>query len=188
MIQKKISEIELDDLQELITNNIAESKTLEYKSILKVDKDADKNKSKDEIDEDATEDVNTEKTEPIDKKESKSDTTEVSDKPTPENVDEAIDENENPKEPKKEFTITTNYFATVNYMEKMNDGKIEKRNSVLKVKKLVQKEDKASEMDKERFQIEVIPTSGTSFYVYLNADRTVNSVEFQDKKMFVRGN
>ncbi len=42
MIQKKFSEIQLEDLQQLITNQISENKTLEYKSILKVDKDADK--------------------------------------------------------------------------------------------------------------------------------------------------
>jgi len=42
MIHKKISEIQLEDLQLLITNQIAENKTLEYKALLKVDKDADK--------------------------------------------------------------------------------------------------------------------------------------------------
>lgn len=42
MIQKKISEIQLEDLQQLISNQIAENKTLEYKALLKVDKDADK--------------------------------------------------------------------------------------------------------------------------------------------------
>lgn len=167
-------------------------KVKKEKKSKKKEKDADKNKPEDEIDEDASEDVNTEKTAPIDKEESKieeeSDSSEVSDKPTEENVDVVANEEENPEEPKKEVTITTDYFATINYMDKMSDGTSEKRNTVLKVKKLVQKEDKESELDKERFQIEVIPTSGSSFYIYLNADRTVNSVELQDKKMFVRGN
>lgn len=42
MINKSLNDIQLSDLKSLITNQVPEGKTLEYKSILKLDKDADK--------------------------------------------------------------------------------------------------------------------------------------------------
>lgn len=42
MINKPLNDIQLSDFKSLITNQVPEGKTLEYKSILKLDKDADK--------------------------------------------------------------------------------------------------------------------------------------------------
>lgn len=42
MVNKFLGNIQFEDFQDLITNQVPESKTLEYKSILKLDKDADK--------------------------------------------------------------------------------------------------------------------------------------------------
>lgn len=42
MLNKEIENIEVSDLNDLVFNKVAESKTLEYKSILKIDRDAEK--------------------------------------------------------------------------------------------------------------------------------------------------
>ena len=73
-------------------------------------------------------------------------------------------------------------------MVKFEDGKTEKEINTFKISKLSIKEDKESTGDDEKFQITVTPASGSPFYIYLNADKSVNSIELKDRKMFVRGN
>ncbi len=106
---------------------------------------------------------------------------------TVENEDEA-DEETITEEPKKKIKITKENFATVRYMVKFEDGKTEKEINTFKISKLSIKEDKESTGDDEKFQITVTPASGSPFYIYLNADKSVNSIELKDRKMFVRGN
>lgn len=97
------------------------------------------------------------------------------------------EEEEVPEEPKKKITIIEENFATVRFLVRYQDGREEKEEKVYKINKLTQKEDKSAEADDEKFQITVTPVSGAPFYIYLNADKSVNSVEFKDRKLFVRG-
>lgn len=101
---------------------------------------------------------------------------------------EVEDEEVKAEEPQKKVKIITENFATLRFTLKYEDGKTEKQINQFKIGKLTIKEDKESGVDDEKYQITVTPVSGPQFYVYLNADKSVNSVEFRDRKMFVRGN
>ncbi|HND15645.1 MAG TPA: hypothetical protein PLQ17_02085, partial [Saprospiraceae bacterium] len=127
------------------------------------------------------------------KEEETTDETEETEEDKEEPKAEAVEINDDeeevaPEEPKKKITIIEENFATVRFLARYKDGREEKEEQVFKINKLVQKEDKSPEANDEKFQITVVPVSGAPFQVYLNADKSVNSVEFKDRKLFVRGN
>ncbi len=90
-------------------------------------------------------------------------------------------------EAKKVKIIKQNY-ALVRFRIKYDDGTSENKKAELKINKVTMKEDAQAGPEDEKYQITVTPTSGSPFYIYLTADKAVNSIEFPDKKYWVRGN
>ena len=90
-------------------------------------------------------------------------------------------------EAKKVKIIKQNY-AIIRFKIKYNDGSSEDKKAELKINKVSMKEDAQAGPDEEKYQIIVTPSTGSPFYIYLTADKAVNSVEFPDKRYLVRGN
>ncbi len=167
-VKKQKDDVEEEEVKKDGLNEVIESDTEQTEESAE--------EAKEKIKEEETTDE-TEKTEE-DKEEPKAEPVEIND-----------DEEEvAPEEPKKKITIIEENFATVRFLARYKDGREEKEEQVFKINKLVQKEDKSPEANDEKFQITVVPVSGAPFHVYLNADKSVNSVEFKDRKLFVRGN
>jgi len=116
--------------------------------------------------------------------------------PEPENLDKKFPDSnieqdsaqvKEDKEDKKVKIIKQNY-AIIRFKIKFEDGSIEDKKAELKINKVTMKEDAQAGPEDEKYQITVTPSTGSPFYIYLTADKAVNSIEFPDKKYWVRGN
>lgn len=170
-IKKKSKEDENEEEEE-------EVKKDDKKAIIEGNEDEEENSKNTEKKTAKQEEEEEEETEPVKKPEMNK---------AAENEEEEEEETK-ADEPLKKTKIIRENFATIRYMVKYEDGKTEKNLNTFKIAKLTMKEDKESTGEDEKYQIMVTPSSGSPFYVYLNADKSVNSIELRDRKMFVRGN
>jgi hypothetical protein len=89
-------------------------------------------------------------------------------------------------EAKKDIKIVKEHFAYIRHILKYEDGKEEDKEIECIIKNYSLKEDKRMEYDGDRYLL-LLETNKGDINIFLNGDKAVNSVEFNNKLYLMRG-
>lgn len=83
--------------------------------------------------------------------------------------------------------ITKEYFVKIKTILKNEDGTTEEKIFTYPVKGIEEREDSSAKKNEERFELAIKSKGKKEFYLYLNGDRTVSSMEVNGVKYLMRG-
>jgi hypothetical protein len=108
------------------------------------------------------------------------------DKATDKKNDEVKKEDPKKEDEKKKIKIIKEHFVVVRSILHYKDGQVEDKSTKYEVKSVDEKQDKTIPAEGDRYQV-VIKTTKGELYLYLNANRTINGMDIEDKTYLARG-